>query len=189
MKKSRFTEEQVIYALRLAESGTLVTDVCHQPAPSLAITAASSKLDESGKRKFRSILVSNVDCLNDDAVILASTDGNHSWLCPRVDKAAYGHNLFIHARKLPGHGVITTRHQHGQAGTRHCLPISLVCRVNRFVFELVPKVASERDLASYDKCLLCQQGIHLHPLWVNGNATAGKHQQGKANDPRNVRPS
>jgi putative transposase len=30
MKKSRLTEEQVIYALRFAESGTLVTDVCRQ---------------------------------------------------------------------------------------------------------------------------------------------------------------
>jgi len=30
MKKSRFIEEQVIYALCLAESGTLVTDVCRQ---------------------------------------------------------------------------------------------------------------------------------------------------------------
>jgi putative transposase len=32
MKKSRFTEEQVIYALPLAESGTLVTDVCRRMA-------------------------------------------------------------------------------------------------------------------------------------------------------------
>ena len=30
MKKSRFTEEQIAYALRLAESGTTVTDVCRQ---------------------------------------------------------------------------------------------------------------------------------------------------------------
>ena len=30
MKKSKFTEEQVAYALRLAESGTPVADVCRQ---------------------------------------------------------------------------------------------------------------------------------------------------------------
>lgn len=30
MKKSRFTEEQITYCLRLAESGTPVADVCRQ---------------------------------------------------------------------------------------------------------------------------------------------------------------
>ncbi len=30
MKKSRFTEEQIAYALRLAEGGTPVADVCRQ---------------------------------------------------------------------------------------------------------------------------------------------------------------
>ena len=30
MKKSRFTEEQIAYALRLTESGTVVADVCRQ---------------------------------------------------------------------------------------------------------------------------------------------------------------
>jgi hypothetical protein len=34
MKKSRFTEEQIIYALRLADSGTAVVDVCRQPGHS-----------------------------------------------------------------------------------------------------------------------------------------------------------
>ena len=32
MKKSRFTEERVAYALRQAEAGTLVADVCRQMA-------------------------------------------------------------------------------------------------------------------------------------------------------------
>lgn len=30
MKRSRFSEEQIAYALRLAESGTSVVDVCRQ---------------------------------------------------------------------------------------------------------------------------------------------------------------
>ena len=30
MKRSRFSEEQIAYALRLAESGTRVVDVCRQ---------------------------------------------------------------------------------------------------------------------------------------------------------------
>jgi len=30
MKKSRFSEEQITYALRLADSGTAVADVCRQ---------------------------------------------------------------------------------------------------------------------------------------------------------------
>ena len=48
MKKSRFTEEQIIYALRLADSGTAVVDVCRQISASRncakdAKTAKSAK--------------------------------------------------------------------------------------------------------------------------------------------------
>jgi len=39
MKKSRFTEEQIMYALRQAEGGTPVADVCRQ----LGVSEASSE--------------------------------------------------------------------------------------------------------------------------------------------------
>jgi hypothetical protein len=37
MKRSKFSEEQIAYALRQAESGTPVPDVCRQPGVSEAI--------------------------------------------------------------------------------------------------------------------------------------------------------
>ena len=42
MKKSRFTEEQVTYALRQAEGGTAVEDICR----SLGISQATFYLEE-----------------------------------------------------------------------------------------------------------------------------------------------
>lgn len=53
MKKSRFTEEQFIYALRLAESGTLVTDVCRQ----MGISEATFYV---WKKKYASLGVSEL---------------------------------------------------------------------------------------------------------------------------------
>jgi putative transposase len=47
MKKSRFTEEQVTYCLRLAESGTPVADVCRQMGISEATFYAWKKKDAS----------------------------------------------------------------------------------------------------------------------------------------------
>jgi putative transposase len=59
MKKSRFTEEQITYALRQAESGTPVADVCRQ----LGVSEASfyvwkkkySKLDLTELRELRQL--------------------------------------------------------------------------------------------------------------------------------------
>ena len=46
MKKSRFTEEQITFALRQADSGTPVADVCRQ----LGIREASLDLEEEVRR-------------------------------------------------------------------------------------------------------------------------------------------
>jgi putative transposase len=59
MKKSRFTEEQITYALRQAESGTPVADVCRQ----LGVSEASfyvwkkkyGKLDLTELRELRQL--------------------------------------------------------------------------------------------------------------------------------------
>jgi putative transposase len=59
MKKSRFTEEQIMYALRQAEGGTPVADVCRQ----LGVSEASfyiwkkkyAKLDLTELRELRQL--------------------------------------------------------------------------------------------------------------------------------------
>jgi putative transposase len=48
MKRSRFTEEQVAYALRQAESGTGVADVCRQ----LGVSEATSYIWEKNYAHF-----------------------------------------------------------------------------------------------------------------------------------------
>ena len=58
MKKSRFTEEQVTYALRQAEGGTAVEDICR----SLGISQATFYIWR--KKTGSLVLVEYVTCAN-----------------------------------------------------------------------------------------------------------------------------
>jgi putative transposase len=53
VKKSRFTDEQIVYALRLAESGTPVIDVCRQ-------TGISEATFYTWKKKFADLGVTEL---------------------------------------------------------------------------------------------------------------------------------
>ena len=53
VKKSRFTNEQIVYALRLAESGTPVIDVCRQ-------TGISEATFYTWKKKFADLGVTEL---------------------------------------------------------------------------------------------------------------------------------
>jgi putative transposase len=55
MKKSRFTEEQIIYALRLADSGTAVVGVCRQLGVSEATFYTWKKYADLGVSELRKL--------------------------------------------------------------------------------------------------------------------------------------
>lgn len=56
MKRSRFTEEQIAYALRLAEGGTPVADVCRQlGVPEATYYTWKKKYAELGVSELRKL--------------------------------------------------------------------------------------------------------------------------------------
>jgi len=55
MKKSKFTEEQIAYTLRLAESGTPVADVCRQMGISEATFYVWKKYAQLGVAELRQL--------------------------------------------------------------------------------------------------------------------------------------
>ena len=53
MKKSKFTEEQIAFALRQAESGTTVAEVCHKMGISKATFYNGKKMSLTGVSSSR----------------------------------------------------------------------------------------------------------------------------------------
>ena len=60
MKRSKFSEEQVAYALRQAESGTAVGDVCRQVGISEATGKYTGKRRHTGRAEQKLSAVTNV---------------------------------------------------------------------------------------------------------------------------------
>jgi len=94
MKKSRFTEEQIAYALRQAEAGTAVGDVCRQLGVSEATFYVWKKkfahLGVTGLRKLRMLEEENarlkrvVADLTLDRHILQEVLRKNVWSGPRL---------------------------------------------------------------------------------------------------------
>ena len=117
MKKSRYSEEQVVYALRLAEAGTLVADVCQRIGTAEATFYPWRKkyggLGVSKVRELRQMREENArlkrpwpsDEVGDRALVCTSvqgrrTEAGRSRPCPPKLRAQADARKYTFAREL-----------------------------------------------------------------------------------------
>jgi transposase-like protein len=93
MKKSRFTEEQIAYALRESESGTAVADVCRQVGVSEATFYVwKKKFAHLGRHIFSAhIVAGSIDTLGDERVRSPRPQESYG----RSARGTVGHRLFV----------------------------------------------------------------------------------------------